>query len=271
MHIVDAHEDIAWNALVLGRDVRRSALETRHLEQDTGVPQRNGLCMVGLPEWLAGGIAIVCGTIFVAPARPGLPEAHSYWQGFQENLARVVPGVRRIRTLPAKVTLREVEPVTVGGQTWMHNRERKVLGARFEVEIRDLGWIPAKHLSEGTLLALGLITAVLGPDAANNLLLDDIDRGLHPQAQARLVQVLRQFQQERPELQVICTSHSPYLLDAFRLEEVRVMGLDAHGYSLCRSLADHPEAEKWRDMLRAGELWASTGEDWVGEAISDEA
>jgi len=78
MHIVDAHEDIAWNALVLGRDVRRSALETRHLEQDTGVPQRNGLCMVGLPEWLAGGIAIVCGTIFVAPARPGLPEAHTY-------------------------------------------------------------------------------------------------------------------------------------------------------------------------------------------------
>ena len=35
MRIVDAHEDIAWNALVLGRDVRRSALKTRRLEQDT--------------------------------------------------------------------------------------------------------------------------------------------------------------------------------------------------------------------------------------------
>ena len=78
MYIVDAHEDIAWNALALGRDVRRSALETRRLEQDTGVPQRNGLCMVGLPEWLAGGITVVYGTIFVSPARRGSPESHTY-------------------------------------------------------------------------------------------------------------------------------------------------------------------------------------------------
>jgi len=78
MHIVDAHEDIAWNALALGRDVRRSALETRRLEQDTDVAQRHGLCMVGLPEWLDGGIAVVCGTIFVAPARRDLPASFTY-------------------------------------------------------------------------------------------------------------------------------------------------------------------------------------------------
>lgn len=78
MHIVDAHEDIAWNTLVLGRDVRRSALETRRLEEDTDVPRRNGLCMVGLPEWLTGGVAIVFGTIFVSPVRRGIPKAHTY-------------------------------------------------------------------------------------------------------------------------------------------------------------------------------------------------
>ncbi len=78
MHIVDGHEDIAWNALVLGRDVRRSALETRRLEEGTGVPRRNGLCMVGLPEWLAGGVAVVLGTIFVEPARRGSVEPHTY-------------------------------------------------------------------------------------------------------------------------------------------------------------------------------------------------
>lgn len=78
MHIVDAHEDIAWNALVLGRDVRRSALETRRLEQNTGIPQYNGLCMAGLPEWLAGGITVICGTIFVAPAQRDSLEPHTY-------------------------------------------------------------------------------------------------------------------------------------------------------------------------------------------------
>jgi membrane dipeptidase len=69
--IVDAHEDVAWNALALGRHVRRSALETRRLEQDSDVPSRNGICMVGLPEWLEGRVALVFGTIYVAPERRG--------------------------------------------------------------------------------------------------------------------------------------------------------------------------------------------------------
>lgn len=78
MPIVDAHEDIAWNVLGAGRDVRRSALETRRLEQGTDIPQQLGLCMLGLPEWLAGGVAIVCGTIFAFPTRPGTTNLQAY-------------------------------------------------------------------------------------------------------------------------------------------------------------------------------------------------
>jgi len=69
--IVDAHEDIAFNMLALGRDVRRSALETRRLEMGTEVPKQNGVCMVGLPEWLKGKVAVVFSTIYVSPARRG--------------------------------------------------------------------------------------------------------------------------------------------------------------------------------------------------------
>lgn len=69
--IVDAHEDVAWNILALGRDVRRSALEARRLEAETDVPARTGLRMVGLPEWLKGRVAVVFGTIYVEPARRG--------------------------------------------------------------------------------------------------------------------------------------------------------------------------------------------------------
>lgn len=71
--IVDAHEDVAYNMVALGRDVRRSALETRRLEQGSDVPERNGTCMVGLPEWLKGEVAVVFGTIYAAPARRGSP------------------------------------------------------------------------------------------------------------------------------------------------------------------------------------------------------
>ncbi len=66
--VVDAHEDIAVNAFQYGRDVRKSALVTRREEIGTGVPAENGLCMVGLPEWLEGRVALVCGTLYAAPA-----------------------------------------------------------------------------------------------------------------------------------------------------------------------------------------------------------
>lgn len=110
MRIVDAHEDIAENALTLGRDIRRSALETRRLEQDTPIPKQHGLCMVGLPEWLAGGIAVVFGTVFAAPAdrrTPGLPgyrtpeEAHRIAQAqldFYHRLADECDSVALIAT-----------------------------------------------------------------------------------------------------------------------------------------------------------------------------
>ncbi|NLF02718.1 MAG: peptidase M19 [Anaerolineales bacterium] len=78
MYIVDAHEDVAIDAVVLGRDIRRSALETRRLEQGTDTPERNGLCMVGLPEWLQGSVAVVCATLFTAPADKTHPASPSY-------------------------------------------------------------------------------------------------------------------------------------------------------------------------------------------------
>jgi membrane dipeptidase len=78
MMIIDAHEDIAWNAMALGRDVRRSVHETRRLELESDASHRYGSCTLGLPEWLAGGVTIVFGTIFVEPVRKGNVEPYTY-------------------------------------------------------------------------------------------------------------------------------------------------------------------------------------------------
>ena len=78
MLIVDAHEDVAWNALALDRDVCRSALDTRRLEEDGDAPRRYGRCTVGLPECLAGCVAVVFGTVFVTPARQSFAKSQAY-------------------------------------------------------------------------------------------------------------------------------------------------------------------------------------------------
>lgn len=67
MIVVDAHEDIAYNALCFGRDYRRSALYTRQLERGTAVPSVNGTATVGLPDALLGRVALTFATVFVAP------------------------------------------------------------------------------------------------------------------------------------------------------------------------------------------------------------
>ena len=61
--IVDAHQDIAFNALSLHRDFLLSAHENRL----KGVDSKNGSPTVGLPDLIRGNVRIVFGTIWVPP------------------------------------------------------------------------------------------------------------------------------------------------------------------------------------------------------------
>ena len=69
LFIVDAHQDLAYNALAYGRDYRRSALDTRALESGSAIPRAAGHCMIGLPELLEGNVAMIFGTVATTPAR----------------------------------------------------------------------------------------------------------------------------------------------------------------------------------------------------------
>jgi len=69
--IVDAHEDIAANILYYGRDYTQSARVIRARES-AEVAADAGVAMLGLPEWLAGNVAVVFGTLFVEPKRSPL-------------------------------------------------------------------------------------------------------------------------------------------------------------------------------------------------------
>ncbi len=67
MFVVDAHEDIAYNALCFGRDYRHSVDDTRRSEYGTETIKHNGTAVVGLPDAILGRVALTFATIFVAP------------------------------------------------------------------------------------------------------------------------------------------------------------------------------------------------------------
>ena len=140
----------------------------------------------------------------------------------------------------------------------------------WSIEMLGVGWVKADAVSEGTAIALALLAVLQAPDLPNLLLIEDLDRGLHPRAQREVIRILQQIVEIRPGLQIIATTHSPYLVDEFPPEAVVVLTLDETGHGLARRLSEHPKFEEWKDAMNAGELWAWVGEDWIRERPSVE-
>jgi predicted ATP-binding protein involved in virulence len=102
------------------------------------------------------------------------------------------------------------------------------------------------------------------------VLLDDFDRALHPMAQRQLVTCVKDMLEQRADLQFVCTTHSPYVLDLFDAEDVRVLRADQRGLTQARRLTEHPEWKDWKETLKAGEFWSYVGEDWLDASTDGE-
>jgi len=89
--LVDAHQDLAWNMLVLGRDYTRPVNETRLREQGSVIPDLMDDTLLGWPEYQRGRVAVIFSTLFASPRRHGegdwdfhtyanIEEAHRLYQ-----------------------------------------------------------------------------------------------------------------------------------------------------------------------------------------------
>jgi predicted ATPase len=175
-----------------------------------------------------------------------------HFQGIVRKLRAIVPVVENIRLRPAYV---------------IDDLGRHV-GYELLFDMRGAEGIPASSVSEGTLLTLGLLTVLSSAEPPQLVLIDDLERGLHPKALGDLIQQFRLLQEQNPELQIVATSHSPYLLDYLKAEEVLLTSLDQDGYAAVKSLTEHPEYERWKDLMAPGEFWSTVGESWITEPVA---
>ena len=169
---------------------------------------------------------------------------HERFQQTVELFRQVVPQVKDIRVGRASA-----------GQP--------VLGELLLFDLPDRKGVPASAMSDGTLYALGLIVKILDPQRPKTLLIDDIDHGFHPKAQLTLVELLHNLLDEIPDLQIIATSHSPYILSGLKWDEVRVTALRDDGSAVIEPLTRHPKYEKNKEAMSPGEFWSYAGEDWI--------
>ncbi|WP_437292724.1 AAA family ATPase [Sorangium sp. So ce426] len=202
----------------------------------------------------------------LADAATRTPEA---FQSIQEAACRVIPTLERIRTRRAKVQRQEYQKIRIDrAEAVERSVERDYWGQQLVLDFKGAPDVPAPLASEGTLLVIGLLTALWMDPKPRLLLLDDIDKALHPRAQEELVSQIQKILEMTPDLQIIATSHSPYLLDHFAAQDVLLTALLPDGSTACAPLADHPDFDRWKNTTRPGEFWSFVGEDWVAQRAS---
>lgn len=184
----------------------------------------------------------------------------------EDDLKEIVPSVKRIRVHPVPQAIKEKRTITANGNTIAYDEDRQVVAQELIFDTKSGDGLPASLVSEGTLVALALLTLLHTSDASL-FLLDDVEQGLHPLAQRQLIKTLKEFA-EKHDKQILLTSHSGYIIDELAAEDVWVMALDNEGVSRCRRLSDHPDAARLLEVLTTGELQGAVGEDWVVETNS---
>lgn len=183
------------------------------------------------------------------------------FDAIQDSLRKIVPSFKRIRFVRERVrfeewVLEDDAYIKSYRDSWVNNPV---------FDFTTATGLPANAVSEGTLISLAVLAALSSQSGACILLLDDIERGLHPQALGEFVQQLRRLQAARGETQILASSHSPYMLDHIAPEEVRVIHANEIGNPIVAALGDHPEFLRWNAVMKPGEFWSTVGESWVSE------
>jgi len=181
--------------------------------------------------------------------------------GYDEAFERIEVEMRRIIPNVERVRIRQAQVQQPNGRT--------VVGNKIFFDFRGAPGVPAHAASEGTLITLALLTILHGPNRPNVLLLDDFDQSLHPQAQMELVRLIKRLLDELPDVQIVATTHSPYVLDELDPSDVHAFALRDDGTVAVKCLAEHPEADKMKGALSAGQLWSLDPEkNWVLGKVS---
>lgn len=175
---------------------------------------------------------------------------------------RIVPRLKNIKFRRTKLEQGSSRTVKIDEQLVVVPDTRTVVADELLLDYEDASDLPAHLASEGTLLVLGILCAIFSPSRPNLILLDDLDRGLHPKAQAELLTGLRSALLAAPDLQIVATTHSPYLVDDLRPEELVFLTRGPDGVVGARRMTEHPKAAML-DVLTTGELWTSEGESWA--------
>lgn len=179
------------------------------------------------------------------------------FDALEQELREAIPAVKSILLKPLNFRTRDAQ-----GQDVLASG--KVLAFRLQGGHE----INASQASSGLLLFLTYLCILYTPSPPRILLLEEPENGIHPRQLERVARLLRRLTDptrtpQRPSVQVVLTTHSPYLLDFVPPESVVVFGRKkSNGETVAVPLMDLPGVkERLEGGYSLGEMWFNVGED----------
>jgi len=122
--------------------------------------------------------------------------------------------------------------------------------------------IQATELSQGTLIALALLTLAYIPDPPPIVCIEEPDRGIHPRLLRNVQDAMYRLSypesggEKRDPIQVIATTHSPYLLDLYSDHPEEIVIAQKIGQNVkFERLSDRPDIDELLEDARLGDIW----------------
>lgn len=136
------------------------------------------------------------------------------------------------------------------------------LGAKLKVNGGK--FIATDSLSQGTLYLLAILTLAFSPQPPAVVCLEEADRGMHPRSLREVRDALYRLSypqdagMDRAPVQVITTTHSPYLLDQFKEHPEEIVLASKHGREAhFERLSDRADLLELMKEAHLGDLWYS--------------
>ncbi len=128
--------------------------------------------------------------------------------------------------------------------------ERKVYLQLTEGNFKVPGWM----LSTGTLRVLALLATLRHPEPPPLVVVEEIENGLDPRSIHLLVEEIRTAVLTGVT-QVVLTTHSPYLLDLLKLDQLVLVARDESGEPRFHRPADDAKLAEWSREFAPGRLY----------------
>lgn len=197
---------------------------------------------------------------FVPELARGLPVAgaQKHLNRTGENLANYVQFMERQHSKKFSEVLQRISKKIPGIEKIT---AKKADDGRLLLQFNERGYVDplyALDMSDGTLKMFAYLLLLEDPEPAPLIGIEELENGLHHQLLESLAEEMKHYASIGGGPQIILTTHSPYLVDALKPEDVWILEKDASGFSSLVCAADIPGVkELYAEGIPLGSLWYS--------------